>query len=157
MQNIRVKEQHLKEEEMRLENLAHELCSFSGRLSKRDEEINNLFQLANEAKDYSADRQDSLENDARLIRQASENLQKARYTLAKDRLQLLRERCSTRLFGNNETTKEKVYKQIEKNRLIAEKAPTNDRSFAAYNIFSTSALSSIKTALESRTRGDRMT
>jgi len=156
MQNNRTKQQHLKEEEMRLENLAGELCSFSGSLSKRDEEINYLFQLANEAKDYSANRKESLENDALLIRQASANVQKARYTLAKDRLQLLRERCSTRLFGNTETKKEQVYKQIERIRFIEETAPTNDQSFAAYNIFSTSALSNIKTALDSRTRGVRM-
>jgi hypothetical protein len=143
---------------MRLESLARDLHSHSSLLSKRNEEINYLFQLANEAQVYSAKGRVKLENDALQIKRAAENAQRERYILARERLHLLQKRYAMKLYGNvqkrdwQHISNEDV--QVLNNVSLREcSSAIKDQPLLQCNIFSTRALSNIKKSLVSVMNG----
>jgi hypothetical protein len=138
-----------------LESLAQDLHSYSSLVTKRDEEINYLFQLANEAQEYSAKGRAKLENDALHIKKAAENAQRERCILAKDRLQLLQKRYAMNLCGDVQI---RDWQHISNEDVQALKNVSLWECSSAINIlqcsiFSTRALSNIKKSLASIMNG----
>jgi hypothetical protein len=93
--DLKLATESLEQEARRVEALAQDLHSYSSIVSKRDEEVNYLFQLANEAQEYTANVQAKLDIDILKVKKAVEYAQRERYILAQDRLQLLQQRCAT--------------------------------------------------------------
>lgn len=134
---------------MRIESLARDLHSYSSIVSKRDEEVNYLFQLANETQEYTSHVRAKLDIDTLQIKKAAENAQRERYNLAQDRLKLIQHRCAIKTIESvktrdkqNPTNKNEC---LFNNDNLLECSTIPDQALIRCNVFSVNALSNIKT------------
>ena len=67
--DLKLAKESLEQEAMRIESLARDLHSYSSIVSKRDEEVNYLFQLANETQEYTSHVRAKLDIDTLQIQQ----------------------------------------------------------------------------------------
>jgi hypothetical protein len=148
-QDLKLAKESLEQEAMRVESLAQDLHSYSSIVSKRDEEVNYLFQLANETQEYTSNVRAKLDIDILQVKKAVEYAQRERYILAQDRLKLLQQRCAMKTMESVKT-RDKQFTSNDKecfvnNDNILECSKMKDQALQRCNVFSVNALSNIKT------------
>jgi hypothetical protein len=147
--DLKLAKESLEQEARRVESLAQDLHSYSSIVSKRDEEVNYLFQLANEAQEYTANVQAKLDIDILKVKKAVEYAQRERYILAQDRLKLLQQRCAMKT-TERVNTRDKQFTSNDNERFVnndnlLEWSKIKDQALLRCNVFSVNALSNIKT------------
>ena len=137
--------ENLDQERVRIESIARELCIFSDVVTKRSEEVEYLFQLANETQEYAIREREKLDDETLRIATARKKAQTEKYMLVRERLELLRERSSVRNLEAVHSMPERksinAFTSFDKQKLSLDPVDVQ------HHIFSSSALSNIKNAI----------